>query len=184
MDTVISGFKTSAGKSLAHLKSEFSKMQVGMANASLLDSVLVDAYGSSQPIRNVATITIPESRVINIQPWDKAVLKDIDIAIQKADLGINPVNNGEAIILNIPMLTEERRLDLVKMAKKVTEETKVTVRQYRQDAHNAFKKMEQDDELTEDERRDAEKRLQAVVDEENKNIETIFVEKEAQIMKV
>lgn len=184
MNPMISEFTVAADKAISHLKSEFAKMQIGTASAALLDGVLVEVYGSMQPVMNVATISVPEPRVIKAQPWDKSNLKAIETAIIKSDLGINPVNNGEAIILNIPVLNEERRLELVKVAKKLAEETKITVRQARQDAHSAFKKAEQDGDMTEDDRRGSEKKLQEVVDKKNVEIEELVSLKEAQIMKV
>ncbi len=184
MDSVINQFKQAADKTVNHLKSEYSKLQTGSASSALVEGIMVTAYGNTQPLKNVAGISIPESRVIRIQPWDKGVLKDIEAAVVKADLGINPVNNGEALILNIPMLTEERRRDLVKVVKKLAEEAKVTIRQARQDAHNQLKRMKEASEITEDDHRGAEKRLQDAVDKVNNEIDEVAEHKEKAVMTV
>lgn len=184
MDSVIQAFKQAADKAYKHLQDEFAKLQTGVANPALVEGVMVDAYGQEQPLKAVASVSIPEPRVIKVQPWDKALLKPVEDAIRKADIGLSPVNSGDALMLNIPALTEERRRDLVKVVKKLAEEAKVVVRQARQDAHNKFKQMKNSDEMTEDDHRGAENKLQEAVDVENKRLDELAKHKEESVMTV
>jgi ribosome recycling factor len=184
MEAALSNFRSQANKAVEHLQNEYGKLQTGVASAGLVDSVLVEAYGSTQPLKNLANVSVPEPRTIRVQAWDRALTKALEDAIRKADIGLSPVNNGEAIILNIPALTEERRRDIVKVVKKLAEEAKVVIRQARQDALNSFKKLKADNQITEDDQRSAEKRLQDAVDKFNEEVEKVAVEKEKVVMTV
>jgi len=167
-----------------HLKSEFSRLQVGRANASLVDNIPVDVYGASQPVKAVANISIPDPRTIQIQPWDKGMLAPIEKAIVGIGTGLNPVNDGIVIRIAIPALTEERRAELSKHVHKLAEEAKITVRNSRQDVHNHFKQLKTDSDITEDDWHSADKQLQEKVDSFNKNIDEMAKKKEESVMTV
>ena len=181
---MINAAVTEFEKTLVHLKDEFSRLQVGRANPALVESIVVEAYGSSQPLKNLANISVPDSKTLQIQPWDKSVMGAVEKAILQADLGLNPVNNGVTIIVNIPMLTEERRMELVKVVHKLAEDARISVRNARQTAHAKFKSMAQNKEITEDEATGAEKRLQVKVDDTNVTIADAARAKEASVMTV
>lgn len=184
VDSQISEAKALFTKTQEHLKEEYSKLQIGRASSALIENIMVEAYGGSQQMKALAQITIPESRTISIKAWDKALLKNIENAIIAANIGLNPSNNGESILLNIPALTEERRRDVVKVVHKLAEEAKIAVRQMRQKAHQKFKDMEKNDEISEDEATSAEKRLQTAVDEANKAIEDLSKKKEEEVLTI
>lgn len=169
---------------IARLTEEFSKLQVGRASSGLVDGLMVEAYGSMQPIKSVASVSIPDARTIQIQPWDRSMLAGIEKAIQNSDLSINPVNNGLAIILNIPPLTEERRRDMVKIVNRLAEEAKISVRNIRHDVMTQLKKMEHESQITEDDRNRTEKQLQEKVDAVNTKIEQLANAKEEAVMTV
>ncbi len=171
-------------KAVAHLASEFARLQAGRAVPSLVEPIEVENYGAKQPLKNLANISVPDAKTLQIQPWDKSMLAGIEKAIRDSGLGLNPVNNGLAVILNVPPLTEERRRDLVKVIHKMSEETKIAIRNSRQDAHNKFKQLKADSLITEDEQRGAEKKLQDTVDNANQEIDEMMKKKEVDIMKV
>ena len=171
-------------KAMTHLKDEYGKLQVGRAHPGLVEGILVDAYGISQPLKAMASVTIPDSKTIQIAPWDKSVISSIEKAISEANLGLNPVNNGVGLIINIPPLTEERRTDLSKVVKKLAEEAKIAVRNSRQTAHSKFKELEEGKQITEDEKFGAEADLQKIVDDYNKKIEEQEKAKIEQIMTI
>lgn len=171
-------------KAIAHLNHEFSRLQVGQANPALVDSLMVEAYGQMQPLKNLASISVPEPRTLQIQPWDRGMLGAVEKAIQKSDLNLSPVNNGAAVLLNIPPLTEERRRDLVKVVHRLAEEARISIRAVRQTAHTKFKTLSQNKEITEDDVKGAEKRLQEKVDEYNDKVAELAKMKEQVIMKV
>jgi len=176
--------KVEFDKAIEFLKSEFAKLQTGRASAILVEDIMVEAYGSMQPLKNLAQINIPEVRSIFIKPWDKGVLRSIEIAITNSGQGFNPNNNGEAIILNLPQLTEERRKELSKMVGKLAEECRITIRQARQVAHQQINDAEESKEITEDERDGANDRLQEMVNEANKSVDEMAKKKEEEVMKV
>lgn len=180
IQTAVSDFE----KALAHLNDEFSRLQVGRANPSLVEHVLVEAYGAKQPLKNMANISVPDPKTLQIQPWDRSLLGAVEKAILQSDLGLNPVNNGVSILLNIPTLTEERRRDIVKIVNKLAEEARISVRNIRQTAHAKFKQMAQDKQITEDEVTGAEKRLQEKVDAYNGKIGEAAKKKEEMVMTV
>lgn len=171
-------------KAFAHMKEEFAKLQIGRASAALVEGINVESYGSTQPLRSVASVSIPDAKTINIQPWDRSQLHVIEDAIRKADIGINPNNNGVMVILNVPPLTEERRAMLAKTVGKLAEEAKIAIRNARQTVHSKFKRMREDKEMTEDEQHLGEKILQEKVDEYNKMVEEAAKQKEKDILTV
>ncbi|EKD63663.1 MAG: hypothetical protein ACD_51C00231G0006 [uncultured bacterium] len=180
----ITSAKAEFEKAMTHLKDEYGKLQVGRAHPGLVEGLLVDAYGISQPLKAVASVTIPDAKTIQITPWDRSVISSVEKAIRESNLGLNPVNNGAGVILNIPPLTEERRVELSKVVKKLAEEAKIAIRNSRQTAHSKFKELEGAKQITEDEKFGAEADLQKVVDEYNKKIDEQEKVKVEQIMKI
>ncbi|MFH1533822.1 MAG: ribosome recycling factor [Nitrospirota bacterium] len=181
---VISKARAEFDKAIAHLKEEFARLQVGRANASLVENIPVDVYGSSQPVKAVANVSIPDAKTIQIQPWDKSTLVPIEKAIVGIGTGLNPVNDGICVRINIPPLTEERRTDLTKHVKKLAEDARISVRTARQDAHNSFKQLKADGKMTEDDLYSSDKDLQKVVDEANSKIDETTDAKEKDVMTV
>ena len=164
--------------------SDFASVRAGRANASVLDKIAVDYYGSPTPINQVAALSSPDPRSLMIQPWDATLLKAIEKAIQTSDLGINPQNDGRVIRLGFPQLTEERRRDLTKQVKKYGENGKVAVRNIRRDAMDKFKAMQKKSEITEDELKELEKELQDMTDKRCKQIDELTAKKETELMAV
>ncbi|MFW2366481.1 MAG: ribosome recycling factor [Desulforhopalus sp.] len=171
-------------KSVEAFKKELSKVRTGRASLSILDGISVDAYGSAMPLNQVGTLTIPESRLIAIQPWDPQMLPAIEKAILKSDIGLTPVNDGKIIRLNIPQLTEERRKELVKLVKKVAEEFRVAIRNVRRDAIESLKKQKKDKEISEDELFKYQDEAQAETDAHVKQIDMATASKEKEVMEV
>ena len=177
-------FNSEFKKTLDHMEYEFSKLQTGRANSALFEDILVDAYGSSQPMKNVAQITIPDSKTVSIKPFDKSIIKSIETGIIAANLNLNPNTLADSIIINIPPLTEERRRDLVKVVKKVSEDTKVSVRQTRQKQIQRVKELLNNEEISRDDMTSFEKKLQELVDKANIDIDAKTKDKESDILKV
>ncbi len=171
-------------KSIQALKENLAGLRAGRANPALLDKITVDYYGVPTPINQLGNISVPEARVIVIQPWDARMLKEIEKAIQKSDLGINPNNDGKVIRLVFPVPTEERRKELVKVARKDGEEAKVAIRSIRRDAMEKFKDMKKKSEITEDDLKVAEKEMQALTDKYIAEVDKIVQNKEKEIMEV
>ena len=171
-------------KNLSAAKSEFASLRAGRATPALLDKVMVEYYGSLVPVNQVGNISVPEPRMILIQPWEKPMLHEIEKAITRSDLGLSPNNDGTVIRLNIPQLTEERRTDLVKTLNKRAEESKVSVRNIRRDANEAIKKLEKAKSITEDDAKKAQEDIQKIVDKYIKEIDIARAEKEKEIMEV
>ena len=171
-------------KTLESLKREFASLRAGRATPALLDKVMVDYYGTPTPVNQVAKVSVPEARLIVIQPWEKSVLKDIERAIQKSDLGLNPNSDGTSIRLAIPQLTRERRSELVKTVNKKAEEAKVAIRNVRRDANEAIKKLEKSKEIPEDESKKGQEDMQKLVDKYIKLIDDSRAAKEKEIMEV
>ncbi len=165
-------------------KRELARVRTGRATISLLDGIKVDAYGSPMPINQVATLTIPENRLIQIQAWDSQLLGAIEKAIQKADLGLNPVNDGKLLRISIPQLTEERRKELVKKVKKITEEYRVAIRNSRREAIDTFKKQKNDKEISEDELFRLQDDAQKETDKFIKILDELLAAKEKEVMEV
>ena len=166
------------------LKEELNHIRAGRANPLILDKVRIEYYGTETPIKQLASISVPEPRILQIQPYDTSVLREIEKAIQIADLGINPTNDGKVIRMVIPMLTEERRKDLQKTIKKLGEDAKVALRNERRDAIDHLKKMEKAKEISEDELATAEKEVQKMIDEQVTLIDQVVNKKSEEIMEV
>jgi len=171
-------------KSIDSLEKDFSKLRTGRASTALVDSIRVDYYGTPTPLNQVSSVSIPDSRTISISPWDRNAFNCIEKAIMKSDLGLTPINDGRAIRINIPVLTEERRKDLVKMAKKYTEEAKVAIRNVRRDVNDALKKMHTAKEISEDDLHKAQDEVQKTTDNFVKKADAILAEKEKEIMEI
>ena len=171
-------------KTIEALKYEFSTIRAGRANAQMLDKIRVDYYGTPTPINQVGSISVPEPRTLMISAWDKSAMKEIEKAIRNSDLGLNPTNDGEVIRINVPALTEERRKELCKQAKKASEEFKVRIRNERRDANDKLKKLEKEGEITEDELKKAQDNVQKMTDKYVKEIEVLLETKEKDIMAV
>lgn len=165
MDSRLAVFEEKMGKSLANLEEEFAGIRAGRANPHVLDKLRVDYYGTPSPIQSVANVSVPEPRMIQIQPWEASMVKEIEKAIMCSDLGINPTNDGKVIRLVFPELTEERRKELAKDIKKKGENAKVAVRNIRRDAIDHFKKVGKEEDLSEDEIKDLEDTIQKITDE-------------------
>lgn len=172
------------GNSLEAFRSELTRIRTGRASLSLLDGIKVEAYGSSMPLNQVGTLTIPESRQIVIQPWDPQVMSGIEKAILKSELGLTPVNDGKVIRINIPQLTEERRKELVKIVKKITEEYRVAIRNHRRDAIDTIKKQKKNKEISEDEQFKLQDEAQKETDSYIAKIDEVAAEKENEVMEV
>ena len=171
-------------KTLSVLEENFSEIRAGRANPAVLNKITVDYYGVSTPINQVAGISVPEARLIVIQPWDASVLKEIEKAILASDIGLNPNNDGKVIRLAFPELTEERRKDLVKEIKKYAEDAKVSIRNARRDGIDRAKAMQKDGEITEDELKAAEAEIQKITDKNVEEVDKIISAKETEIMSI
>ncbi len=171
-------------KSIDSVAADFASVRAGRANASVLDRIMVDYYGSPTPIQQIASITSPDPRSLVIQPWDTSAVKLIKKAIETSDLGINPQDDGRSLRLAFPQLTEERRKELVKLIHKYSENGKVAIRNIRRDAMDYFKKQEKKSEITEDELKQAEKDLQKMTDDSCKKIDELLARKEKELMAV
>jgi ribosome recycling factor len=169
-------------KSVSSLKDELNTIRTGRASASLFDKIRVDYYGDKSPLSQVATISIPEARLVVIQPWDKALIGEIEKAIQKSELSLNPSNDGKVIRIAIPPLTEERRKELVKQAKNIAEQSRVAIRNIRRDGNEDLKKLQKEGLLTEDELKTSEDELQKTTDKFIQEINKILEEKDKEIM--
>ena len=174
-------YKVKMQKSLDHLATEFATVRAGRANAAVLDQIQVEYYGSPTPIQQVASISSPDPRSLVIQPWDGSVLKAIEKAILKSDLGINPTNDGKCVRLLFPQLTEERRKELAKQVKKYGEDCKVAIRNIRRDAIDTFKKQQKASEITEDDLKGLEKDMQKMTDEFIKKVDEMTAKKEKEL---
>lgn len=184
MDARLNQYKERMKKSVENLKDEFAAIRAGRANPHLLDKIRVDYYGQLSPLQAVANITVPEARILQIQPWESRMIKEIEKAIMASDLGLTPSNDGKVIRLVFPELTEERRKELVKDVKKRAENAKVAVRNVRRDANDAFKKMEKTKEISEDELKILEEECQELTDEFIEEIDKLVEEKSKEILTV
>ena len=171
-------------KAITNLEEEFNTIRVGRANPHVLDKIMVDYYGTPSPINQVANISVPEPRMITIQPWERNMIGDIERAIMKSDLGLNPVNDGTMIRLSIPQLTKERRQEIVKVVHKKTEEGRVGIRNIRRDAIDALKKLEKTKEISEDELKKAQDDMQKLTDKYIKEADKVMAAKEKEVMEV
>lgn len=184
MKAVISKMEERMNKCIDALDRNFKTIRAGRANAAVLDKIQVEYYGTPTPINQMAAISTPDPRTLQIQPWDKTTLSDIERAINMSDLGINPQNDGSVIRLNFPPLTEERRRDLAKEVKKMAEEAKVAVRNCRRDGIDGIKALKKNNEITEDEQADGEKKIQKSTDKFVAEIDTMTAAKEQEIMAI
>ena len=171
--------KDSMSNAISHLEKKLLNIRAGKANPNMLTNVFVDYYGTSTPISQVANVNTPDGRTLIIQPWDKSMLQEIEKGIEVANLGFNPMNNGENIIINVPVLTEERRRELVKQAKIEVEEAKIAIRNARKDANNEIKKSE---DFSEDLKKNSELDIQEITDKNINKADLIFEKKQAEIM--
>jgi len=177
-------FDSKMQKCVKYMIEEFGSIRAGLANASVLDKITIDYYGTQTPVNQVGTISVPEPHMLVIQPWDASSLKEIEKAILKSDLGITPVNDGKIIRLAFPPLTEERRKEFVKIVSKKSEEAKVAIRGVRRDAMEVFKKMQKNSEITEDDLKKAEKDVQDLTDKFIKNVDEEAKKKEKEILSI
>ncbi|MBI5326865.1 MAG: ribosome recycling factor [Deltaproteobacteria bacterium] len=184
MDAIFKEMKDKMEKAIDVLHRELAKLRTGRASLSILEGVRVDYYGTLTPINQLASMSVPESRLITIQPWDASVLSGIEKAIMSSDLGLTPTNDGKLIRISIPQLTEERRKDIVKIAKKTSEECKVAVRNNRRDANEEVKKLEKDKAISQDDLKKAQAQIQEITDKYIIKIDDILKHKEKEIMEV
>lgn len=184
MEAVFAKTKEKMDKCLTSLERDFSAIRAGRANPAVLDKVMVDYYGVPTPINQMAAVSVPEARLLVVQPWDASTLREIEKAINTADIGINPQNDGKVIRLSFPQLTEEHRKNLQKDISKRGEEAKVAIRNVRRDAMDDIKKLKKDNEITEDEQKDGEKKLQDITDDFVKQADSITKKKEEEILSI
>lgn len=180
IEFIIDSSKEGMEKAIAHLKKQLLNIRAGKANPAMLGSVMVEYYGSQTPLNQVANVNTPDARTISVQPFEKKLIPEIEKGIMQANLGFNPMNNGENVIINVPPLTEERRKQLSKQAKAEAEDAKVGVRNDRKQANNELKKLD----ISEDQLRDAENEVQELTDQHIKKIDEILAVKEKEIMTV
>jgi len=177
MDKVIKNAEEKMKKSVQHLETEFSEIRAGRANPAVLDKVRVDYYGTPTPVNQIAAVSVSEARTLTIQPWDKSLLRVIEKAIQKSDIGINPQNDGSIIRMIFPPLTEDRRKEIVKDVSVMGEEAKVAVRGIRREAMEKIKALKKKSEITEDDQKIGEKKIQDITDAQIKNIDALTSKK-------
>ena len=182
IESIYDETRESMRKSVNALKNELKRVRTGRASLSILDGIKVDYYDTPTPLNQMATLAVPESRLITIQPWDVSVIKDIEKAILKSDLGLTPSSDGKIIRISIPALTEERRKELVKVVRKICEDYKVSIRNIRRDSNELLKSMKIDGEISEDDAFKAQDKVQNITDEQIKLIDACFVEKEKEIL--
>ncbi|MBE0596522.1 MAG: ribosome recycling factor [Desulfuromonadales bacterium] len=178
--------KTRAGmeKSLEALRKDFTRVRTGRASVTLLDEIRIDYYGTPTPLSQIGTLIVPEPRLITIQPWEKKLIPDIERAILKSDLGLNPTSDGNLIRIVIPALTEERRKEMVKLTKRMGEEAKIAMRNSRRDANEALKKLEKGKEISEDDLKRGEKEVQELTDSYVKKVDDVVAAKEKEVMEI
>ncbi|MBQ2963268.1 MAG: ribosome recycling factor [Clostridia bacterium] len=184
MKTVFSFAEEKMGKTINALNSEYNSIRAGRASAAVLDKIRVDYYGTPTPINQLAAVSVAEARILTIQPWDKSVLSTIEKAIQASDIGINPQNDGSVLRLTFPPLTEDRRKEIVKTVRATAEDSKVAIRSIRRDCIDKLKKMQKDSEITEDDLKQGEKKIQDTTDKFIKDIDSIASAKEKEVMEI
>lgn len=184
MEQLFAKVKEKMGKTIHALEAEYGTIRAGRANPQVLDKVFVDYYGTPTPINQLATVAVAEARVLTIQPWDKSVLKPIEKAILTSDIGINPNNDGSMIRLAFPPLTEDRRKELGKEVQKIGENSKVAIRSIRRDAIEKLKAMKKNSEITEDDQKNGEKKIQKITDEYVAEVEKLAAAKEKEILAI
>lgn len=184
MQTVLKKAEDSMNRRIDHMCTEFAEIRAGRANPAVLDRVKVDYYGAPTPVNQLAAVSVTEARTLTIQPWDASVLRQIEKAIQTSDIGINPQNDGKVIRMIFPPLTEERRKEIVKDVQKISEDTKVQIRNVRRDAIDKLKTMKKGGELTEDDLKQGEKKTQDLTDKFIKNVDQISAAKQKEILEM
>ena len=182
LDDIYEDTRESMDKTIASLKTELKRVRTGRANLSLLDGIRVDYYGTPTPINQMASLSVPESRLITIQPWDASVIKEIEKALLKSDLGLTPSNDGKIVRIAIPPLTEERRKQLAKSVHKTCEDHKIAIRNIRRDANELLKSLKKDGEIAEDAAFKGQDQVQKITDEFISQIDDIYKEKEKEIL--
>ena len=175
---------TKMDKSLSAFKKDLSTIRTGRANPAMLDLITIEVYGKKMPINQLATITVPEARSISIQVWDKSMVQNIEKAIRESELGLNPSSDGQLIRVPLPDLTEERRLELTKVASKFSEDAKISIRNIRRDAMDKIKEEQKNNQISEDEQKTHEDVIQKLTDEKTKEIDNVFEEKKKEIMQI
>lgn len=184
MQNILNQAEDKMKKSVANLKDEFNTIRTGRASAALFDQVKVDYYGQQTPINQAANISVPEARLVVIQPWDKSLLGEIEKAIQKSELSVNPSNDGKVIRINIPPLTEERRKEYVKLAHNMAEQARIAIRNIRRDSNDGLKKLEKSSDISEDDEKRGTEEVQKLTDKYIEDINAILQEKENEIMEI
>ncbi len=184
LDKILADAKPKMEAGIEHFKDELRSIHTGRASSSLVDDVMVSYYGNSTPLKQVASVTTPDSNMISIQPWDKGVLGDIELAIRNANLGFNPINDGHQVRIVLPPLTEERRKEYVKTVGQKAEVVKITMRNARKEAWDKIQSSQKSGELTEDDKYRGEDRLNKLIDDYNKQIEELSKKKEKDIMTI
>ncbi len=184
MQTVLANCEDRMKKSVASLESDYLALRTGRASAAIFDKVRVDYYGQETPLNQVASVSVPEARLVVIQPWDKSLLSAIEKAIQKSDLGLNPSNDGKLLRINFPPLTQDRRKELAKQSKSLAENTRVAIRNIRRDGMDAIKKLQKDATISEDEQKEGETKLQKMTDSYIAKINDVQAGKEKEIMEI
>lgn len=184
MNTLIKSIEEKMDKTIQHLETEFSEIRAGRANPAVLDKIRVDYFDTPTPINQLAAVSVAEARTLVIQPWDPSVLRKIEKAIQVSDIGINPQNDGKVIRMIFPPLTEDRRKEIVKEIAKMGEDAKVAVRSIRREAMEKLKAMKKKSEITEDDQKTGEKKIQDITDKHIKKIESLTEKKQKQIMEI
>jgi len=182
LEEIFEETKDRMGKTHVALKNELMRIRTGRASLSLLDGIRVDYYGTKTPLNQVATLSVPESRLITIQPWDTTIIKEIEKGILRSDLGLTPTSDGRIIRIAIPPLTEQRRKELVKTVSKLCEEYKVTIRNIRRDSNELVKSLKKDGDISEDDAFRAQTEIQKITDEQIKQVDVIYKEKEKEIL--
>lgn len=181
-EEILSELREKMNKTIAALQKDYRRIRTGRASTALLDGIKVNCYDAQMPLEQVASLAAPESRLITIQPWDQSIIGEIEKSILKSDLGLTPMNDGKIIRISIPPLTEERRKELAKVARKMSEESKVAVRNHRRDANEMFKELKNEKEISEDELYRSQDEVQKLTDEFIKKIDKLNGEKEKEIL--
>jgi len=184
VDEIFEDLKARMGKSIETLKREYSRLRTGRASISLLDGIRVSYYDSPTPLNQMASLAVPEPRLIVIQPWDKTAIEDIEKAILKSELGLTPINDGKVIRISIPSLTEERRKELVKVARKMSEDNKVAIRNIRRDANEMLKDLKKEKEITEDDLYRSQEEVQKATDQFISQVDELCAAKEKEILEI
>lgn len=184
IDEIFEDLKDRMGKAIESLKREYSRLRTGRASISLLDGIRVSYYDTLTPLNQMASLAVPEPRLIVIQPWDKTAIEDIEKAILKSELGLTPINDGKVIRISIPPLTEERRKELVKVARKMSEENKVAIRNIRRDANEMLKDLKKEKEITEDDLYRSQEEVQKATDQFISQVDELCATKEKEILEI